>query len=134
MVDTFVYVLHQVMLQSKYTFHSNSWVESHAKYATASAMLQEVLSPGPSALRHRSAMLGNSAENCEFRIQVFPQAHNRRNIPAPITIIRCTPYGYHRPVFEVVLVAFVDQLVCACYQLQAVDMIELQAFRRRAHE
>ena len=95
-------------------------------------MLQEVLPPGPSALRHRSAVLRNSAEDCEFRIQVFPQAHYRRHIPAPITVIRCTPYGYDRPVLEVILVAFIDQLVCTCYQLQAVDMIELQTVRRRA--
>ena len=101
-------------------------IPARIKCPTASAKLQEVFRPSPPTLRRRSTVLRNSAENCEFRIQIFPQVHNRGYIPASLTVVRRRPHRCYGPVFEVKLVAFVDQLVCTGYELQTIDMIELE--------
>ena len=70
-------------------------------------------------------MLRNRAEDSKFRVQVFPQTHNRRYISASIAVVCRAPNRDDGAVFEVIFVAFIDQLVGTRYQLQAIDMIEL---------
>ena len=105
--------------------------------------LQEVLSACSSPCRHSTAVVGDSAEDGELRVQVFVNAHYRGNIAAAIAVVWRRPHCDHVLILEVILackvsrfflkrdlrayfVSFVDQLMGSGDQSQTVDLVELR--------
>ncbi len=91
------------------------------------AFLQKVLAPPSSTGRHSPPVIGYSGKDLKFRFQVLPKIHDGSNIAAAVTIVWSRPDGDYIFVFEVVLVAFIDQLMGSCNELQPVNMVELNS-------
>lgn len=70
-------------------------------------------------------MVRNSREDLELRLEILTEIHDRSNIAAAVTVVGGGPDRHDILVFEMVLVAFVDQLMRSCNQLEAVDVVEL---------
>jgi hypothetical protein len=87
--------------------------------------LQKVLSPSTSASRHRPLMIRHRTKDLELRLQVFREIHYRRDVSAAVAVIWRRPDGDDILVFEVVLVAFVDELMGAGDELEAIYVVEL---------
>lgn len=81
--------------------------------AFSSAVLQEVLSRATSARWHRPSVIRNRREDGEVWLQILTQCHNGCYIAAPVAVVRRGPYRDDVLIFEVVFVAFVDQLMGA---------------------
>ena len=62
-------------------------------------------------------MIWNSAENRKVWLQVLAKRHDRSDIATSVTVIRRRPYGHNVLVLEVVLVAFIDELMSARNEL-----------------
>jgi hypothetical protein len=73
--------------------------------------LKEVFTATTPPLRHRSAVIWNSAENLEARLEIFFQVHDGCDIAATVAVVRSRPYGDNIFVFEVVLL---DVSVAEC--------------------
>ena len=61
-------------------------------------------------------VVADGAEELEGWFKVFAYFADGGEIAAAVAVVRGTPHGHHVLVLEVVFVAFVDQLVCACDQ------------------
>jgi len=70
-------------------------------------------------------VIGHSGEDRKVRLEVLAQRHDAGDVSAAVAVVRGGPDGDDVLVLEVVLVAFVDELVGARDELQAVDVIEL---------
>lgn len=70
-------------------------------------------------------MIRHGAENREIRLEVLVQGHDGRDVAAPVAVVWRRPDGHDVLVVKVVFVALVDELVGACDELQAVDVVEL---------
>lgn len=70
-------------------------------------------------------MIRHGAEDGEVGLQIFAQRHDTRYVTTSVAVVWCRPYSDDVLILEVVFVAFVDELMCACYQLEAVDVVEL---------
>ena len=70
-------------------------------------------------------MVGHGAEDLEVRLEILADRHDTRHIAASVAVVRRRPHRDHVLRCEVVLVAFVDQLMCTRNELQAVDVVEL---------
>ena len=58
-------------------------------------------------------------------LEVFAQVHDGGDVTTAVAVIWRGPHGYDVFVFEVVFVAFVDELMGACDELEAVYVVEL---------
>lgn len=56
-------------------------------------------------------MVWHSGEDSKIWFQVFAEGHDTGNITTAVAVIWCRPDRYYVLVLEVVLVAFVDQLM-----------------------
>ena len=105
--------------------------------------LQKVLAPRTPTRRYGSFVVGHGAEDLEIGLQILAEVHDGSDVAAAVTVIWCRPNGNDVFVFEVVLwelawifrgigelvtyfVAFVDELMCASDELEAVDVVELE--------
>lgn len=70
-------------------------------------------------------MIRHRTKDLKFRLQILRKIHDTRDIATAVAIIRRGPHGNDVLVFEVVLVAFVDKLVCAGDEGEVVDVVEL---------
>lgn len=70
-------------------------------------------------------MIRHGAEDFEIRVQVLAQCHDAGDVAAAVAVVGRRPDGHDVLVLEVVFVAFVDQLVRAGYEGEAVDVVEL---------
>jgi len=70
-------------------------------------------------------VIRHGAEDGKVRLQILAQCHDTRHVTTSVAVVWRRPDGDDVLVLEVVLVAFVDKLMCACYQLEAVDVVEL---------
>jgi hypothetical protein len=91
--------------------------------------LEEVLAAAAAAGGHRAPMIGHGGEDLELGLEVFAQIHNGGDVAAAVAVVGCGPDRHDVLVFEVVFVAFVDELVRARNELQAVDVVELPCVR-----
>jgi hypothetical protein len=66
-----------------------------------------------------------SGEDLKLWLEVLAQVHNGSNVSAAVAVVGRRPDGNDILVLEVIFVAFIDQLMGACNELQAVDMVEL---------
>ena len=79
--------------------------------------LQEILSsPLPSG-GDSSSMIGHGAENLEVRLQILSKGHDGGDVAAAVAVVGCRPDGDDFLRLEVVLVAFIYQLVGASNEL-----------------
>lgn len=62
-------------------------------------------------------MIRHRAEDSKIRLEVLAQGHDRSYVATSITVVRRGPDGNDVLIFEMVLVAFVDELVRACDEL-----------------
>ena len=85
--------------------------------ASFGLFLQEVLAAASTARGDGTLMIGDSGEDLELWFQVLAKVHNGGDVAASVTVIGCRPDGYHVLVFEVVLIAFIDQLMSPGNQL-----------------
>jgi len=88
-------------------------------------VLQEVFASTSAASGDSTLILGNGAEDAKLGVQILAYVHDGRYIATAVTVIWCRPNGNHRLLREVILVAFVDQLMSTSNELQTIDMIEL---------
>lgn len=72
-------------------------------------------------------MIWHSGEDGEVRLKIFAKGHDTGNVTASVAVIWCRPNSYYILVLEVIFVTLVDQLMCACNELQTVDMVELHS-------
>jgi hypothetical protein len=79
--------------------------------------LQKVLSSRAPACWYCPAIIWYSAKDGEFGLEVFFQAHNGSDVATAIAVVRRRPDCYHILIFEVVFIAFVDELMGSCYKL-----------------
>lgn len=90
--------------------------------------LQEVLTTSTSPRRDRSTMIRHGREDFEIRLQLIRvQGHDTRDVAAAVAVIRRRPDSHDILRLEMVLVAFVDELVGARDEGEGVDVIELCA-------
>jgi hypothetical protein len=75
--------------------------------------LQEVLAGTPSARRHSTPVIRHGAEDFEVRLEIFAERHDGGDVAAAVAVVGRRPDGDDFLRLEVVLVAFVDQLVGA---------------------
>jgi hypothetical protein len=102
--------------------------------------LQKVVASAATPSWNRTLVFGNGTEDAEFRAEIFANVHDRCNIAAAITVVRCRPdrnnrllgevvlqklaYGVQEEGIETYLVAFVNELMSTSDKLQTIDMIE----------
>lgn len=96
----------------------------YIRFGTHSS-LEEVFAAGASAGGHGAAVIRHGAEDLELGLQVFAEVHDGSDVAAAVAVVGGGPHGDDVFVFEVVLVAFVDELVGAGDELEAVDVVEL---------
>jgi len=70
-------------------------------------------------------MIRHRREDLELWLQVLAQVHNGRNVSAAVAVVGRRPDSDDILVFEMVLVALIDQLMSTGDKLQAIDVIEL---------
>lgn len=70
-------------------------------------------------------IIADRAEQLESRFEIISNLTDGSQIAASVAVIRRAPHGDDVLVGEMVLVAFVHQLVCAGNQREVVDMAEL---------
>ena len=70
-------------------------------------------------------MVRHSREDLEIWLQILAQSHNRSYISASVAVVWSRPNSNYILGGEMVLVAFVDQLMRASDQLKVVDVVEL---------
>lgn len=106
--------------------------------------LQEILPTCPSPGWHCTFVVRYGTEYCELRLKILSDIHNRSNVSTSVTVIWSRPDCYDILVLEVILynsrvrtgiakrvisqaylVTFIDELMCSCYKLKAVDVVEL---------
>jgi hypothetical protein len=86
---------------------------------------QKVLSSPLPSRRHSPAMIWHSREDLEIWLKIFAQRHDRSDIPATIAVIRSRPNGHDVLRGKMILIPFVDELMCSSNQLEIVDVVEL---------
>jgi hypothetical protein len=62
-------------------------------------------------------VVGHGGEDLELRLQVLTEIHNGRDVSAAVAVVGRGPDGDDVFVLEVVLVAFVDELMGASNEL-----------------
>ena len=70
-------------------------------------------------------MVGDCGEYLKLWLEVLAQVHDTGHITTAVTIIWCRPDSDNVLVFEMVFVAFVDELMGTGDELEAVDVVEL---------
>lgn len=86
---------------------------------------QEILGAATGGRRNGPLFVGNRRKDGEFRIHVLGQIHNGRHVAAAVAIIGRRPDGHNVLGLEVIFEAFIDQLMGASDEGQAVDMVKL---------
>lgn len=75
-----------------------------------------------------SHILPDSPKQLERRLQILLHLTHRRQITAPVAVVRCAPDRHDVLVLEVVFVPFVDELVRSCDERQVVDVAEFVGY------
>lgn len=70
-------------------------------------------------------MIRHGRKDLKFWLEVLAQIHNGGDVSAAVAVVWRGPDGDDVFVFEVVFVAFVDELVGAGDELEAVYVVEL---------
>lgn len=72
-------------------------------------------------------MVRHSRENLEIwlLVHILAKRHNRRYIATPVAVVGRRPDGHDVFGGEVIFIAFIHQLVCASYEFEVVDVVEL---------
>jgi len=71
-------------------------------------------------------VIGHRAENLEIWLEILAEGHDGRDVAAAVAVVGRGPDGDNFLGLEVVLVAFVDELVGAGDELKVVDVVELE--------
>ena len=70
-------------------------------------------------------MIRHCAEDLEVGVQILAKCHNRGYVATPVAVIWGRPHSDHILGGEVILVAFIYELMCSSDEVDAVDVIEL---------
>jgi hypothetical protein len=70
-------------------------------------------------------MIRHSREDFEVWFQIFAQRHDRSDIPATVAVVRSRPNGHDVLRGKMILIPFVDELMCSSDELEIVDVVEL---------
>jgi hypothetical protein len=73
-------------------------------------------------------MIRHSREDLEIWFEIFAQRHNRSHIPATIAVVWSGPNGHDVLRGKMILIPFVDELMCSSDELEVVDVVELRKF------
>jgi len=71
-------------------------------------------------------MIRHSTEDGKIRLEILAQRHNTRHITTSVAVIWRRPNRHNVLVLEMVLVALVDELMCASNELETIDVVELR--------
>lgn len=88
--------------------------------------LQEILSSPLPPRRHSPAMIRHRTEDFEIWIEILAKRHDTRHVAASVAVIGSRPDSHDVLGLEMVFVALVDELVGACDEREAIDVIELE--------
>ena len=70
-------------------------------------------------------MIRHSTEDSKVGLKILAQRHDTRHITTSVAVVRRRPDGDDILIFEMVLVSLVDELMRACDELEAIDVVEL---------
>lgn len=88
-------------------------------------ILQEVLAAAWSRGWNMPLVIADGTEKLKGRFEVITDFADRGQISTAVAVVWRAPYSDHILVVEVILVAFVHQLMGTCDQGEIVDMAEL---------